>query len=244
MGRITSLCLGFITLGVVASHAQLVHLSLQATPGFHRDYVSAPFYVTDVSVLTLDLYYDPSLPRQNPGESEPFATFNPTDPTKNFFRIQVDSPPGEGWDVDFTRTLTSITARPDSLQFHFSDYDGTYEEFNVMLAFTAPIAWQSLPTPPFPLLDQLFEQPDLLFFGGPDVYGTDHPDSQWNYGALFLSSPPSFSAELVDGFTPVPEPSTYGTLGAVGLLALAWARKRRGSRPTARSVDAEWCWKS
>src|SRR5688572_14343863 len=108
MLRIYSLCIGFITLGLAASHAQLVHLSLQATPGFHRDYVSAPFYVTDASVLTLDLYYDASLPRHNPGESELFATFNPTDSTRNFFRLRVESPPGEGWDVDFTRPLTSI----------------------------------------------------------------------------------------------------------------------------------------
>ena len=233
MRRICFLCVGFLTSAVATSYAQLVHLSVQGTPGFRRDYVSAPFYVTDESVMTLDIYYDPALPRNTPHDPEDVGGFTPTDPTKNFFRIRVDSPEGSGWDADFTRPLESIVATQNELYFRFTDYEDAYEEFNFVFAFAEPISWETLPTPPFPSLDLMFEQRDELFFGGPDVYGTDHPDSQWNYGALYFSSTDRFSAELVSGITPVPEPSTYGMLGAVGLLGVVWWRRRKAGRTSA-----------
>ena len=212
------------------ARAQLVHLSFEAEAENGSYRLSGDrqlFYPWDTGgrgrlpgPLRLDIYYDLSSPRASADESG--VGYGPLDPTRNFLRVRLDDP-RVGKPFDIIRPLEGIFVQESALFTSSLVQDSSgYAEFEFSMGFVAPISDAfALPAPPFPNFDpaagpRLFLQGDATLF---DLEGL----AEGSLSAAF----DAVRAEIVQDFTPVPEPSAYGLAAilAIGFGVLWWRRK-------------------
>ncbi len=206
---------GFFVGAVASASAQIVHLKLETTATFYGEYVSTvtPFYPN--TPLSLEIYYEATLPNV-PGEE--YGWFEPPKNGKNGFRLEVGK-------IKFERPLDRIRNFGGLLIFEdLWNPEIRWENGEFLIPFDGEFASFELPSGDFPPIGG--DVPGSFFFIGPDLVGNTGPNARYNYGSIRFG--PNFTLVSVE-IVPVPEPSTYGA-AALALLAGLVAHRRRQNR--------------
>ncbi len=205
--RLLPLLVLVIGTALTSARAQFVHLSFRDFEGtfiYRANSALIPWDHSVGHILRLDVYYDPLAD----------AHGGPLDPTKNVWRALVTSE-GLG-NFTIVRPIDQIFSSERSLEFRYYRTD-PYGQLDLSVDFSPKNLGSGLPVPPLTFGDSF-----VNLAGGEDFFPIRNLGEAYGFGEYR-----SVKAEWVNeaGFSPVPEPSTYGL--AAGVLLTGLVLKRR-----------------
>lgn len=210
-------------LGAAASgQAELVRLSFSHFDGFFLWRTNDATVRWDHSlgdIYRLNLYYDTETATRVSPDS---PTYRLADSVNNYWSIYIAGP---GPDANFKlsaplQTIDYSLNDDGSQSLRFSSPPPENGDLELTATFRGPVSGDSLPVPPLH-----FESADIKVWGGAEWFPYPNMGEGYGYGSFEEAR-----AEVVPegGFTPVPEPTTYGIAGAGMLLMIALRCRWRG----------------